>query len=126
MLTLMKTSLTALRNLSDLDLEDDAKALPGIMMEVNQIFSLTIFPGQENLKLINKLKLISSSEMYGGDLIILSCACGILCNISCNNSYKKLDVIGLDGIPTIFNTIIGKIIILFLTFVFDDCKNFRE
>ena len=109
MLTLMKTSLTALRNLSDLDLEDDAKALPGIMMEVNQIFSLTIFPGQENLKLINKLKLISSSEMYGGDLIILSCACGILCNISCNNSYKKLDVIGLDGIPTIVNTIIGKI-----------------
>ena len=64
--------------------------------------------------------------MYGGDLVVLSCACGILCNISCNNSYKKLDVIGLDGIPTIVNTIIGKIIIFFLTFVCDNCKNLRE
>ena len=61
--------------------------------------------------------------MYGGDLVILSCACGILCNISCNNSYKKIDVIGLDGIPTIVNTIIGKIIkfLIILNCGFDQC-----
>ena len=51
MLTLMKTSLTALRNLSDLDLEDDAKALPGIMMEVNQIFLIHDFSGSRKLNI---------------------------------------------------------------------------
>ena len=55
MLTLMKTSLTALRNLSDLDLEDDAKALPGIMMEVNQIFVIYDFSRSRKLKIKKKL-----------------------------------------------------------------------
>jgi hypothetical protein len=98
-LRVQQNCLQILRNISD-----QAVKLVRRNTQKKIIFiSIEFFFFQENLDSLLQLLI---ELLQTNDLITVSCAVGIISNLTCNNQYNKMAVVQSNGVNALINTII--------------------
>jgi hypothetical protein len=95
-LRVQQNCLQILRNISD-------QAVKLVRRKIKPKFHFLKFLFQENLDSLLQLLI---ELLQTNDLITVSCAVGIISNLTCNNQYNKMAVVQSNGVHALINTII--------------------
>lgn len=95
-LRIQQNCLQILRNLSD-------QAVKLVGLSRHSLSSISLFFLQENLdSLLRALIQFAQSN----DFILISCAVGIISNLTCNNQYNKMAVVQFKGVAALVHSIV--------------------